>query len=167
MATTFTNSRSLRSQFRVVLCGSMSVYPEILEEQWMLQEREVRTVVPAPEDSVVSELDGKAFETFKRRVAREHLIKIRDPRTVAILAVNCDRYQIRDYIGPNTFAEIAVAFVQGKRIYLLQGIPEMYADELRAWGVIPLHGCVDSLVDVYYEYCARAEQQPRQLKLFD
>jgi hypothetical protein len=144
----------------------MSVYPRILEEQHALRERGVRTLVPVPEDNIASGLSQEKFEAFKRQVGRQYLTKIRDVRTMAVLAVNSDRYNIPDYIGPNTFAEIAVAFAQGKQIYLLQAIPEMYRDELQAWGAISLQGRLDALVETYHAYCKRAEGQAKQLKLF-
>jgi hypothetical protein len=166
MARSSAIKRSPTEQLRVVLCGSMSVYPRILEEQHALRERGVRTLVPVAEDNIASGLSQEAFEAFKRQVGRQYLTKIRDVRTVAVLAVNCDRYNISDYIGPNTFAEIAVAFAQGKQIYLLQAIPEMYRDELQSWGAVPLHGRLDALVEAYHSYCKKAESQVRQLTFF-
>lgn len=144
----------------------MSVYPCILEQQRALHDRGVRTIVPVPEDNIASRLGPEEFEAFKRQVGRQYLTKIRDVRTMAVLAVNCDRYNIADYIGPNTFAEIAVAFAQGKPIFLLQAIPEMYRDELQAWGAVPLQGRLDALVEAYYAYCKRAQGQAKQLMLF-
>jgi len=144
----------------------MGVYPRILEEQHALQDRGVRTVVPVAEDNIASGLTPKAFEAFKRRVGRQYLAKIRDVRTVGILAVNCDRYNIADYIGPNTFAEIAVAFAHGKQIYLLQAIPDLYRDELQAWEAIPLYGRLDTLVEAFHAYFKKVEAQGRQLTLF-
>lgn len=144
----------------------MSVYPCILEQQLALQERDVRAIVPVREDTVASRLNPDEFEAFKRQVGRQYLTKIRDVRTMAVLAVNCDRYNIPDYIGPNTFAEIAVAFAQGKRIFLLQAIPEIYRDELQAWEAVPLQGRMDALIEAYHAYCKRAQGQAKQLMLF-
>lgn len=47
---------------------------------------------------------------------------------------------IDNYIGPNTFAEIAFATYYKKEVYLLNDIYEPYKDELIAWHVIPLKG---------------------------
>ena len=49
-------------------------------------------------------------------------------------------YGIQNYIGPNSFAEIAFGFYFNKKVYLLNDIYEPYKDELIAWGVIPLNG---------------------------
>jgi hypothetical protein len=82
-----------------------------------------------------------------------------DPRTFAVLAINADKHGIRDYIGPNTFAEVAVAFSQGKRIYLLQDVPQNLEDELRAWGVVPLRGDLGRLVGDFFA-CCQSEGSP-------
>jgi hypothetical protein len=142
----------------------MSVYPCILDQQSCLTNSGVRTIVPDPEDDVAEELGPREFDEFKRRVAFAYLRKIRDPRTIAVLAVNCDNHGIANYIGPNTFAEIAVAFAQGKRIYVFQQIPAVYEDELVAWGAVPLGGDLSRLVDDFNARCREAEQQ---LLLFD
>lgn len=49
-------------------------------------------------------------------------------------------WDIPNYIGANTFAEIAIAFYFGKKVFLLNDIYEPYSDELIAWGAIPLKG---------------------------
>src|SRR5262245_28418343 len=101
---------------RIVLCGSMSAYDAMLRLVRALRDEGVRIVVPVAEDHIKPQLNPEAFERFKRDVSFAHLRRIRDPRTFAVLAVNVDKHGIRDYIGPNTFAEIAVAFAQRKRI---------------------------------------------------
>jgi hypothetical protein len=83
-----------------------------------------------------------------------------DTRTCAVLAVNADKQGIRDYIGPNTFAELAIAFVNGKKIYLLQNVPRNLEDELTAWGAIPLRGDLSRLIEEVQRECA-VEQAAR------
>ena len=126
---------SKRFRQRVVICGSMSFYGDMLAAKSHLQREGIPAIVPEAEDGRIQDLDEDAFTEFKRRASLQYLRVIRAPETVAILAVNRDKHGIRDYIGPNTFAEIAVAFAQHKRVFLLQGIPDMYFEELRAWGV--------------------------------
>jgi hypothetical protein len=74
------------------------------------------------------------------------------------------KYDISHYIGPNTFAEVAVAFAQSKKIYLLNGIPSVYEDELIAWRVIPLFGALHQLIDDFHKSYLR---ETSQLYLFD
>ncbi len=51
-----------------------------------------------------------------------------------ILVLNFVKKGIKNYIGGNTLMEIAFAFVAGKKIFLINPIPEdvSYADELKA-----------------------------------
>ena len=72
---------------------------------------------------------------------------IRRPDTVAVLVVNVDRPNVRHYIGPNSFAEIGVAFADERQVFLLQGMPDSYAEELTAWGVTCLDRDVRPLLD--------------------
>jgi hypothetical protein len=136
---------------RVVISGSMSQLPRMLEEQRLLEEAGVPAVVPPADEQVMEDLTLEEYQAAKCRAAREHLQKVMDPRTFAVLAVNADKHGIRHYMGPNTFAEVAVAFALGKHIYLLQDIPETLEDELRAWGAVPLRGNLSRLISDYFE----------------
>jgi len=149
---------------RIVICGSMSFYGDMLDIQKSLSTNDILSIVPEAEDQFTDQLREEQFADFKRRVSFQYLKKIRAPETVAILAVNKDKHGIHDYIGPNTFAEIAVAFAQQKKIFLLQGIPIEYFDELRAWNVIALDG---SLSGIFKYYKAATEPSVRQLNLFE
>lgn len=153
-----------RSNRRIVLIGSMSAYPELLDCASVLNSEGIPTLVPEPEDEVVQQLSLFEFEAFKRRVSFAHLRKIRDPRTYGVLAVNVDRHGILNYVGPNTFAEIAVAFAQSKKIFLLQNVPEAYHDELSAWRATSLLGRLDRLIATFREDCMVEDPQAR---LFD
>jgi len=155
-------SPSSASKRRIVLCGSMSAYPEIKRLRDELYLKKVRCIIPEPEDEIKPSLSVEAFEDFKRRVSFSYLKQIRHPLTVAVLAVNLDKHGVRSYIGPNTFAEIAVAFAQRKRIYVYQNYPDIYRDELSAWKVIELFGDSRPLVENYL----LSESEERQLKLF-
>jgi hypothetical protein len=77
-----------------------------------------------------------------------HFHRIRDRRTVGILVANVDKYGVHDYIGPNAFAEAAVAFASRRDIFVLQAIPETYRSELEAWGAIALHGDLTPILEL-------------------
>lgn len=155
------DASQFRSNRRIVLIGSMSAYPEVLDCAIALNAEGIATVVPEPEDEGVQQLSLFEFESFKRRVSFAHLRKIRDPRTYGVLAVNVDRHGILNYIGPNTFAEIAVAFAQSKRIFLLQNLPEAYHDELSAWRATPLFSRLDRLIATFRQDCMVEDPQAR------
>ena len=51
----------------------------------------------------------------------------------AVLILNLDKNGIKNYIGGNTFLEIGLAHVLGKKIFLYNQIPNMiYTDEIKA-----------------------------------
>lgn len=142
----------------------MSVYGDMLAIQNDLRREGILAVIPEAENDAILSLSEEAFSEFKRRASFKYLRIIRALETVAILAINRDKHGIHDYIGPNTFAEIAVAFAQQKRIFLLQGIPEVYSDELIAWGAIALDG---NLSKILRFYSASVAKSTRQLNLFE
>ena len=58
-----------------------------------------------------------------------------------ILIANFDKKGIKDYIGGNSFLEMGFAHILNKKIFLLNGIPEMiYTDEIKAMQPIVLKG---------------------------
>lgn len=154
-------ARNFRTNRRIVLIGSMGVYHQIVELAEQLGALGIQTIVPEAEGNAVQQLPLVEFELFKRRVSFAYLRKIRDPRTYCVLAVNLDRHGILNYVGPNTFAEISVAFAQSKKIYLLQGVPAAYTDELSAWRAIALRGNLERLVSNFREECMVEDPQMR------
>lgn len=149
---------------RIVICGSISFYSECIRIQRILRESDILSLIPTDDDEIKNRISEEMFQDYKRKASFDHIKKIRDPRTFGILAVNFNKYDILHYIGPNTFAEVAVAFAQSKRIYLLNGIPNVYEDELLAWRVIPLFGDLQQLIDDFRQNYLR---ETSQLQLFD
>lgn len=123
----------------------MSALPVMVEVRDALQRANVPSVAP-PADTASDAAPEETVRERKRLASLAHIRKIFDRSTHAVLVVNIDKYGQRDYIGPNAFAEIAIAFAHGRRVYLYQGIPEQYADELTAWGVTPLHGDLSDVI---------------------
>lgn len=155
-------SKSIR-QKRIVICGSMSFYAEMMQQKHFLKDAGIDSVLPESDDPFIDSVHEEGFQEVKRRASMRHIRRIRDQKTFGILIVNCDKYGISDYIGPNTFAEIAVAFAHYKRVYLYQSIPDFYRDELVAWQVVCLEGSLSRLI----EDCRQAVmQETAQLELF-
>ncbi len=64
----------------------------------------------------------------------------------AILVCNFSKDGIKNYIGGNTFLEIGFAYVSGKKIYLLNDIPEMtYTDEIKAMQPLVINNDLDKI----------------------
>lgn len=52
---------------------------------------------------------------------------------------------VKNYIGPNSFAEVAMGFYNKKKVFLKNDIYEPYKDELLGWEVIPLKGDLEKM----------------------
>lgn len=114
----------------IVLCGSMKVKDKILEVSDQLTKTGFNVLLPK-----------ECMEGLPKVYAsRKHFERIVDKENTYVLIVNAEKKGIKNYIGPNSFAEIAFAFYFNKKIYLLNDIYEPYEDELIGWGVIELHG---------------------------
>ncbi len=120
---------------RVVLCGSMKVKDKIIEISKKLEEMDYEALLPV---ECMQGLD-------KIIASRAHMDRVADPQNDIILIVNACKNGIENYIGANSFAEIAFGFYFKKKVYLLNDIYEPYKDELIGWDVIPLKGDLSKL----------------------
>lgn len=119
----------------IVLCGSMKVKDEIIRVQKLLEEKGYNVLLP------VECMEGKT----KVIASRAHFDRIVNPDNEYILIVNATKKGIENYIGPNSFAEIAFAFYHNKKTFVLNSFYEPYLDELEGWGVLELHGDLDKI----------------------
>ena len=113
----------------------MKLKEKIFEVEEYLKNKGYEVVVP------------KEFrvEMTKEDASKLHFDEIANEKTDIVLAVNVTKNGIENYIGPNTFAEIAMAFYFNKRIYLLNDIYEPYRDELEGWNAIALKGNLEDI----------------------
>lgn len=64
----------------------------------------------------------------------------------AVLVLNFDKNEIKNYIGGNTLIEMGNAYVLDKKIFLLNPIPEInYKDEIVAMQPIILNGDLEKI----------------------
>lgn len=112
----------------IVICGSMKFKDDIINIGKELEDMGIDIRLP------IECIEGKPKEI----ASRAHFNRIISKETDAILVVNQDKKNIKNYIGPNSFAEIAFAFFHNKKVFLLNDIYEPYKDELEGWGAIPL-----------------------------
>jgi predicted RNA-binding protein with PUA domain len=131
---------------KIALCGSMSVAKEILEIKEKLEKKKHDVIVPANVESyangtIVVEDKWKKIESD---VIKSYFEKI---KTVdAILVVNKDKNEIKNYIGGNGLIEMAFAHVLGKKIYLFNEIPKTnYSDEIKAMKPSIIKGDLDKV----------------------
>ena len=119
----------------IVLCGSMKIKEEIFRVQKELQKRGFNVLIP----------DECLNDIVKEDASRRHFDKIIDPNNEYVLVVNAPKNGVDNYIGPNSFCEIAFGFYFNKKVYLLNDIYEPYRDELEGWQVICLNGDLTSI----------------------
>lgn len=119
----------------VVLCGSMKVKDKILVVASNLEKIGYNVLLPI-----------ECMQGIEKTIAsRAHMDRIANPDNEAILIVNETKNGIENYIGPNSFAEIAFGFYYNKKVYLLNDIYEPYKDELVGWNVISLKGDLNKM----------------------
>lgn len=128
---------------KIVISGSMQFLKDMEDCKIPLEEKGFKVFLPEEDDW--DNIKPEEINQYKNSVSRKHFDAIADSNTSAILVVNNSKKGIANYIGANTFAEIAIAFYFGKKIYLLNDIYEPYSDELLAWGAISLNGNIDFL----------------------
>jgi hypothetical protein len=119
----------------IVLCGSMKVKNKILEVGNHLSQKGYTVLYP---DECLNNLP-------KVEASRAHFKRIIEQADI-VLVVNETKNGQKNYIGPNTLAEIAFAFYFNKEIYLYNNIYDIYQDELIAWNALPLDGNLDLII---------------------
>lgn len=131
----------------ILICGSMQFYKEMKLYQKKINEMGYMCEIPRDEGDLPDNITEEEFFEFKRRVSNAYLKKIRDKSTAAILVFNTRKSNKDNYIGANTFVELAMAYTWGRKIYLLNDMYEPYIDELKAWKVIPLKGNINYMLE--------------------
>ena len=119
----------------VVLCGSMKVKEALFDVKNQLEELGYNVLLP--EECIRGEA--------KVIASRAHFSRIIDPDNEYILVVNATKNGIDNYVGPNSFAEIAFGFYHNKKVMLLNDIYEPYIDEITGWNIICLKGNLSNI----------------------
>ena len=126
------------TQNDVLVCGSMAH-----QEEWLKVTDELRAhgfVADHPQleegefDWGHAVIENIAEEKY--RLNREHLKKMVVAR--AILVYNSEKNGIANYIGPNTFLEMGMAFALNKPIYVYNPLPEEQANYHEIIGLKPV-----------------------------
>jgi diphthamide synthase subunit DPH2 len=119
----------------IVICGSMKFKEDIINLKEKLENKGFNVEIPA-----------ECIKDLPKDIAsRAHFKRVISNETDAILVVNNKKENVENYIGANTFAEIAFAYYYNKKIYLLNDIYEPFKDELIGWKAITLSGNLDNI----------------------
>ena len=143
---------------KIVICGSVNFTPKIIEISKKLKFLDHKTEIPFTSMKIQSgklimekflkEKETNGDDNFRKN--QEDLIKryynlIKE--SDAILVVNINKNDIKNYVGGNTFLELGYAYVLEKPIYLLNDIPDMlYTDEIKAMEPIIINGDLNKII---------------------
>ncbi|HAV11036.1 MAG TPA: hypothetical protein DCX32_00595 [Candidatus Moranbacteria bacterium] len=127
---------------KIVICASMAFAQKIFEAEKELarngHEAFVHEKVKMHAEKALSSAENTQ-EKINDDIIKVYFEKIKN--SDAILVLNYDKNGIENYIGGNVFLEIGFAHVLGKKIFLLNGIPEVsYKDEIVAMQPVVLGG---------------------------
>jgi len=102
-------------------------------------ERILRGEITAKEIKKEKENSDFSERTIKNDAIRNYCEFIKN--SDALLIANFGKHNIKNYIGGGAFLEMGFAHIFHKKIFLLNGIPDMmYIDEIKAMQPVELNG---------------------------
>jgi predicted RNA-binding protein with PUA domain len=130
---------------KIVICGSMTFAKQMVEAEKELSQLGHEVVLPRftleyAEMATLEQMHNEsAANKVKYGLIKEYFEEIKQGD--AILVLNGERHGVPNYVGGNSFLEMAFARVLNKKIFLLNPIPEMgYKDEMLAMQPSILNG---------------------------
>jgi len=124
----------------IVICGSMKLKERMLEVEEDLRKKGFDVLMPnMSEFNDYSTMMPDEQYAAKHPMVMEHLEKIK--RGDAVLILNERLKDIDGYVGANTFLEMGFALCFGKKIFLMNEIPDQ-PNSVEIGGMMPivLHG---------------------------
>lgn len=136
---------------KITICASLDFTYEIKRVAEDLAGQGYEVIIPKTAEMI---LKGKiSLERIKKEKESGKIVKRAEKMGImryyfgkikesdAILVLNYDKKGIKNYIGGSVFLEMGFAYVLGKKIFLLNEIPDMhYKDEIRAMKPTILNG---------------------------
>ena len=129
---------------KILIICSKAFYKDIMPIKTKLEE--MGHIVELPNSYYESDAEKKSWELGEKEHAKfkERMMKMSRDRIGnmdAVLTLNFDKNGMKNYIGGATFLEVYEAFMQNKKIYLYNDIPEgMLYDEISGFSPIVIHG---------------------------
>ena len=126
---------------KIAISGNIYMLPDIIEMQELLEERKHK-VVP-----IFEYLDELEERNEKKREKNRLSFFDKLKKSEALLVVNNSLKNGRkNYISGSSFLEMGFAHALGKKIFLLQGIPDLsYRDEIMAMKPVILNGNLNKI----------------------
>ncbi len=137
---------------KITLCGSMKFAKDFKGVQKTLEKMGHEVIIPQTVDECISNpmLNEDVEFCIKKDVIKVHHKNIAG--SDAVLILNFDKGNIKNYIGASAFMEMGFAHVQNKKIFLLNDVPDKkdirYSDEIRVMQPIILNGDLSKIGDI-------------------
>lgn len=132
---------------KITICGSMAFAKDMIKIKQKLEEQNHIVIVPANIDKYANGtiyIENK-WEKIEFDVIRAYFKEIK--KTDAILVINKNKNNIKNYVGGNSLIEIAFAHVLNKKIFLLNSVPQInYSDEIKAMNPVILNNDLNKIV---------------------
>jgi nucleoside 2-deoxyribosyltransferase len=140
---------------KITICASAKFAKEMVQAKKILENKGYEVLLPEMAESFATgkiNLDdfkgGRTDANFKKKydLVRKHFEEV--AKGDMVLVLNYDRDETnKNYIGGNTFAEMAIAFYLKKPIYLLKPVPEYssYCEEIKSMDPIILDGDLEKI----------------------
>ena len=131
---------------KITICGSMSHLEKLKEVEKNLLKFGHQVFMPVDFGVDYLTISDEDFGQLKKEknAIKKHFEKIK--QSDAILVCNFDKKEIKNYIGGNSFLEIGFAYILGKKIFILNSIPEMlYKSEIIGMEPIILDGDLNKI----------------------
>lgn len=132
---------------KVCICCSLSFTNEVLALAKELEQLGHEVLLPnGVLSNIINEPD---FDPVQAKITtgnvNKHIDKVR--QSDAVLVCNYDKKGIKNYIGANTFLEIAAAHYFNKPIFALHALPDQpyINDELQSFGIKVINGDLKAL----------------------
>ena len=129
---------------KIFICASKHNYKHIPAIKIELEKADHKITLPNSFDDPFAELRAKEESSekhikLKQKFLKEQVEKIK--ANDAVLVINFDKNGQRNYIGGATFLEMYKAFELGKKLFLLNPIPEgMLEDEIIGMNPLVING---------------------------
>lgn len=134
-------------KMKICICCSLSFTNEVLALAKELEKRGFELLLP---NSVIERsIEKPDFDPVESKIrtgnVNKHIDKIK--ASDAVLVCNYTKNGVENYVGANTFLEIAAAHYFGKPIYALNPLPDQpyIHDEIYSFGIKVLDGDLNKI----------------------
>lgn len=138
---------------KILIVGSTSFYDRIEEIRKILEERNNEVIMPNCYENPVTNEDNKKmteeeYVSFFKDMYYESRNKIKE--VDAILVLNYDKNkegrEYKNYVGASTFLEMYEAFMQNKKIFMLNGLPDnILYDEIKGFNPVIINNDLNKI----------------------